>query len=118
MNRFSRTPLYVAACATMLVVTRASAQAPPAIEGHDEMEIVTLHAEGVQLYECKPDSGNKPEVGGLTWQFRAHSHARPGREIGWTALRWPELGLFRRKRSQGHGDCQRRRRDVERYPVA
>jgi hypothetical protein len=70
MILFSRTPLYVAVCATMLLATRASAQAPPAIEGRDGTEIVTLHAEGVQLYECKPDSGNKPEVGGLTWQFR------------------------------------------------
>ena len=38
-----------------------SAAQAPAIAGHDGVEIVTLHAEGAQLYECKPDAGNKPE---------------------------------------------------------
>jgi hypothetical protein len=33
--------------------------------------IATLHAEGVQVYECKVAPGNPPsEVPALTWQFR------------------------------------------------
>lgn len=56
--------------ATVVVSTQAAGQTPPAISGGDGTELVTLHAEGAQLYECKPDTGNKPEVGALTWQFR------------------------------------------------
>jgi hypothetical protein len=70
MKSFSKTLLYFTVRATILSATTALAQAPPAIAGRDGTEIVTLHAEGVQLYECKPDSGNKPEGGALAWQFR------------------------------------------------
>jgi Protein of unknown function (DUF3455) len=54
----------------ILLTTQAAAQTPFAIFGRDGTELVTLHAEGAQLYECKSDSGNKPEEGALTWQFR------------------------------------------------
>jgi Protein of unknown function (DUF3455) len=70
MNLYSKILLNVAVRATILVSTQAAGQTPPAISGGDGTELVTLHAEGAQLYECKPDSGNKPEVGALTWQFR------------------------------------------------
>jgi hypothetical protein len=43
---------------------------PSAISVRDGTALVTLHAEGAQLYECKPDSGSKPQAGALTWQFR------------------------------------------------
>lgn len=56
--------------ATILLATQAAAQTPPAVSGRDGAELVTLHAEGAQIYECKPDSGSKPEAGALTWQFR------------------------------------------------
>lgn len=69
MNFFSKALLNAVARATILLNTHAAAQAP-AISGRDGTELVTFHAEGAQLYECKPDSGNKPEVGALTWQFR------------------------------------------------
>ena len=55
--------------ATILLTTQAAAQLPPAISSRGGTELVTLHAEGAQLYECKADSG-KPEAGALTWQFR------------------------------------------------
>ena len=33
--------------------------------------IATFHAEGAQVYECKPDSEQSPsQPGALTWQFR------------------------------------------------
>jgi len=70
MHFYSKVLLNTAVRATILLITQAAAQTPPAMSGHDGTELVTLHAEGAQLYECKSDSGNKPEVGALTWQFR------------------------------------------------
>ena len=67
MNFYSKALLNTALRATILLTTQASAQVPSAVSGRDGTELVTLHAEGAQLYECKPDSG-KP--GALTWQFR------------------------------------------------
>jgi Protein of unknown function (DUF3455) len=70
MNLFSKILLNVAVRAIILLATPAVAQTPSAISGHSGKELVTLHAEGAQLYECKPDSAGKPEAGTLTWQFR------------------------------------------------
>ena len=70
MYIFSKVLLNVALRAIILLATQALAQMPPAIAERDGTEIVTLHAEGAQIYECKPDSGNKPEGRALTWQFR------------------------------------------------
>lgn len=70
MNFCSKALLNVALRATILLAPQISAQGSPAASEHDGKEIVTLHAEGAQIYECKPDSGNKLEVGTLTWQFR------------------------------------------------
>jgi hypothetical protein len=70
MNFFSKVLLNVALRAAILFATQALAQVPPAIAEGDGTAIVTLHAAGAQIYECKPDSGNKPEGWALTWQFR------------------------------------------------
>jgi len=43
----------------------ASAQAPPALAAPGESAVITLHAEGAQIYECKPGSDGK-----LAWAFR------------------------------------------------
>src|SRR5215510_9866791 len=43
----------------------ASAQVPPAIVAPGESAVVTLHAEGAQVYECKAGSDGK-----LAWAFR------------------------------------------------
>jgi hypothetical protein len=43
----------------------ASAQVPPAIAAPGESAVVTLHAEGAQVYECKAGSDGK-----LAWAFR------------------------------------------------
>src|ERR1700757_4646785 len=43
----------------------ASAQVPPAIAAPGESAVVTLHAEGAQVYECKAGADGK-----LAWAFR------------------------------------------------
>jgi hypothetical protein len=70
MNLYSKVLLNTALRATIVLTTQAAAQMPSAIPGREATELVTLHAEGAQLYECKPDSGNKAEASALTWQFR------------------------------------------------
>jgi len=56
----------IAACLSFVPGTSVSrAQVPDAIAAPGEVAIVTIHAEGAQIYECKADSGGK-----LVWQFR------------------------------------------------
>jgi hypothetical protein len=43
----------------------AKAQVPDAIAAAGETAVLTVHAEGAQVYECKADAGGK-----LVWQFR------------------------------------------------
>jgi hypothetical protein len=116
MNFCSKMLLNVAVRATIMLASEASAQLPPATAGQDGAKIVTLHAEGAQIYECKPDSGNKSSSEGpaLTWQFREPIATLivDGKSVG------PELGLLRWKRSDGQSGRQCARRHVERYPVA
>lgn len=57
--------LAVAFAAAALLAPAAQAQMPEAIAAKGEMLVVTVHAEGVQIYECKADA-----VGKLAWQFR------------------------------------------------
>jgi hypothetical protein len=47
------------------IFAEVPAQVPAAIAAPGEVIAVTFHAEGAQLYECKPDADNK-----LVWQFR------------------------------------------------
>lgn len=70
MKLISKVLMNVVVRATILLTTQAVAEAPPAASAHDGVELVTLHAEGAQIYECNPDSGNKSEGRALTWQFR------------------------------------------------
>jgi hypothetical protein len=70
MNFFSKVLINVALRATILSTTQVSAQMPPAIAVREGTVIATLHAEGAQIYECKPDSGDNSEGRALTWQFR------------------------------------------------
>jgi hypothetical protein len=54
--------------ATVLPISLApelGAQVPDAIAAPAEAQILAVHAEGAQIYECKADSGGK-----LAWQFR------------------------------------------------
>jgi hypothetical protein len=49
----------------VLPISFANAQMPESIAAPGEMLAVTVHAEGVQIYECKTDAAGK-----LLWQFR------------------------------------------------
>jgi hypothetical protein len=51
--------------AALAGATAASAQVPPAIAAPGESAVVTLHAEGAQVYECKAGNDGK-----LAWSFR------------------------------------------------
>jgi len=71
MNHYSKILLNVAVRVTILLTTQASAQVPRAIARGDLTVIATLHAEGAQVYECKPDFGkSQSDVRALSWQFR------------------------------------------------
>ena len=63
----SKVLLNVVSIAAICLSGAASAQVPPVIE-----VLATLHAEGAQIYECKPDSADKSpgQTRALTWQFR------------------------------------------------
>jgi len=49
----------------LLLVGRASAELPASIVAPGETVVVTLHAEGAQIYECKAGADGK-----LAWTFR------------------------------------------------
>jgi len=72
LNAVSLTIVWLVALAIVLLVARVSAQVPSAIAVPDGTAIVTLHAEGTQIYQCKPDSDRKSssQKSALTWQFR------------------------------------------------
>jgi hypothetical protein len=55
----------LAAVTAALLVGPATAQVPDAIAAKGETPVLTVHAEGAQVYECKADAGGK-----LSWQFR------------------------------------------------
>jgi hypothetical protein len=57
--------LIVAVIAAAAFAGAAAAQVPDAIAAPGENTVVTLHAEGAQVYECKPGSDGK-----LAWAFR------------------------------------------------
>jgi hypothetical protein len=55
----------IIAAAAALVATGAAAQVPAPIAAPGESVIVTLHAEGAQVYDCKAGADGK-----LAWAFR------------------------------------------------
>ena len=56
---------FAIAIVAALVATGASAQVPEPIAAPGESAIVTLHAEGAQIYDCKAGADGK-----LAWAFR------------------------------------------------
>jgi len=48
-----------------LPAARAAVEVPPAIAVPGEVKVAIFHAEGAQIYECKPDQSNK-----LFWMLR------------------------------------------------
>src|SRR5262249_31970646 len=55
----------------------ASAQVPPAIAAPGESAVVTLHAEGAQVYECKAGSDGKLAWGSASRSRRCCSNGKP-----------------------------------------
>lgn len=60
-------PLFLArlAISAMLPLSPASADIPAPIAAPGEMLVTRLHAQGAQVYECKPN-----QAGQMAWQFR------------------------------------------------
>jgi hypothetical protein len=69
MKTYPKLLLNVASLACVLLAVRAPAESLSAI---DKNALITaLHAEGAQIYECKPDiSRPAGQAHSLTWQFR------------------------------------------------
>jgi Protein of unknown function (DUF3455) len=68
MHLFSRTSAIVATCLGMACsggVALAQAELPEALRTPGETPVLTVYAEGAQVYECKADTAGK-----LTWSFR------------------------------------------------
>jgi hypothetical protein len=67
MSMFNRHRFLFAAslAAAGLTAGAASAQVPPAIAAAGETVLLTVHAQGAQVYECKAGSDGK-----LVWTFR------------------------------------------------
>src|SRR5919197_122105 len=55
----------LAIIAAVARASAASAQVPPALAAPGENAVITLHAEGAQIYECKLGNDGK-----LAWAFR------------------------------------------------
>jgi hypothetical protein len=52
-------------CGAAMLASSASAQVPAAIDAPGTTQVLKVHAEGAQVYECKADSAGK-----LAWAFR------------------------------------------------
>jgi hypothetical protein len=59
------TGIVVAGLLSVSTASTSGAQVPDAIAAAGEAVMLTMHAEGSQIYECKADSSGK-----LIWQFR------------------------------------------------
>ena len=92
----------------------ASAQAPPALAAPGESAVITLHAEGAQIYECKPGSDGK-----LAWAFREPiaTLLLDGKTVGrhYAGPNWEHVD---RQRRDGKGRRQRAGPERRRHSLA
>ena len=65
MKKVNKLIGFASLLAGMLVAGQASAQVPDAIAAPGETKVVTLYAQGAQVYECKAGGDGK-----LVWTFR------------------------------------------------
>lgn len=71
MNIGLKVLLNATSLVSVLLALPALAQGPSALVTENGTIIATLHAEGAQVYECKPDASNAAsQAQALTWQFR------------------------------------------------
>ena len=91
MKTRSKLLLNVLSLACLVSAVRAPAQ--PLLAINKKTVIATLHAEGAQIYECKPDTSMpSSQSGALTWQFREPIATLMigGQTVGWHSAgpRW------------------------------
>jgi uncharacterized protein DUF3455 len=84
MNRVSKVLLGTVWLAATLLTANVSAPAAETVAERGHKIGVTFHAEGIQIYECKPDPARPSEARALTWQFREPVAAlfEDGKSIG------------------------------------
>jgi hypothetical protein len=72
MNVMLKLPPHIVWVAIILSAAPAAAEVPSALAMPDATVLLTVHAEGAQIYECKPapPEKNPSQAGALTWQFR------------------------------------------------
>jgi hypothetical protein len=72
MNRVSKLLLNTLPVPAIWLAANVSAQVSEAIALREAAVIATFHAEGAQIYQCKPFAGHAPASGdlALTWQLR------------------------------------------------
>ena len=71
MYRVLKALLSTTVAAAIWLLPGVSAPAAESAAERNDKVITTLHAEGSQIYECKPDLSKSPsEVRALIWQFR------------------------------------------------
>src|SRR5262245_66491016 len=91
----------IGAATTALLILATAARAaetlPDAIQAPGETAVVTLHAEGAQVYECKASSDGK-----LAWAFREPIATlfEDGKTVG-RPYAGPELGRAGRRAGTG-----------------
>ena len=86
MNSLLKVALTTTCLVAAWLAVRVSAQIPAALIARDGAVIATFHAEGAQIYQCKPDSEKYPsEPRVLAWQFREPIATLivDGKSIGW-----------------------------------
>jgi hypothetical protein len=89
----TRSKLLLNVLSLACLVSAVSAPAQPLLAIDKKTVIATLHAEGAQIYECKPDSSMPfSQAGALTWQFREPIATLMigGQTVGWHSAgpRW------------------------------
>ena len=109
---FSRSATLVcfALAAASANASAAETPIPAALAAPGETVVLSVHAEGAQVYECKAGADGKP-----MWSFREPiaTLLLDGKTVGRA-----ELGTQRRQRRGRKGLRQRPRHDRKRYPVA
>src|SRR5579872_672967 len=78
VRRAALAALFTTGLMVPVLASAEPAQLPPAIAAAGQTPIVTLHAEGAQIYECKETGGK------LSWTFREPIAAlmQDGRTVG------------------------------------
>ena len=110
----SRSPTGIMLTCLLSASSISYAQVPDAIVARGEVVMLTVHADGAQIYECKANSAAQ-----LVWKFRepVATLIVDGKTVGRT-LRWSDLGHERWQRDNRQGGRSSSRCDSEGHPMA